>query len=66
MTATALATGQVLDTAVTSASGRYTLFVPPGRYRVTVRYQGREISREVEVPPGGQIVDDVDFILTIQ
>ncbi len=66
VTATALATGQVLDTAVTSASGRYTLFVPPGRYRVTVRYQGREISREVEVPPGGQIVDDVDFILTIQ
>jgi hypothetical protein len=66
VTATRLDTAAVLGTAVTSASGRYTMFVPPGRYRVVVRYQSREISREVEIPGGGQIVDGVDFTLTIE
>jgi len=66
VTATFIQTGQVRDTATTSVSGRYFMFIPPGRYRITVTYQGHQISTQVEIPPGGQIVEDVDFVLTIE
>ncbi len=66
VTAARIDTGEVLGTAVTLVSGRYWMFLPPDRYRVEVTYQGRSISTEVEVPPGGQIVEDVDFVLTIE
>ena len=66
VTATRTDTGEVLGAAITLVSGRYSMFLPPGRYRVQVSYQGRSISTEVEIPPGGQIVEDVDFVLTIE
>ncbi len=66
VTARLLDTGTVLDEDETPASGRYELFVPPGRYKLTVTYGEREIGREVTVPDGGVIVDGVNFVLTVQ
>jgi len=64
--AVSLDSGAEVDEDETPASGRYELFVPPGRYELTVSVGERTISREVTVPPGGVIVDGVDFVLTVQ
>jgi hypothetical protein len=50
--------------ATTDADGRYSLpDVPPGRYTVTVWYDGStRDSRTVTVPTGGGVVD-LDFVL---
>jgi len=63
--ALSLTTGTVLDEATTDASGHYGLFVPQGAYELTVTYQGRSITREVTVPPGGVIVSGINFVLTV-
>ncbi len=55
-----------VDQVVTGPSGRYELFVPPGRYEVRVAVGDRELSREVTVPPGGVVVDGIDFVITVQ
>ncbi len=61
-----LLTGQVLDQVVTDATGRYGLFVPPGRYEVAVSFGTRRLAREVTVPPGGVVITGINFILTVQ
>ena len=61
-----LTTAEVRDEQVTGASGRYGLFVPPGRYEVTVVFGTRRLSREITVPPGGVAIDGIDFVLTVQ
>lgn len=66
VTARSLESGAVLDEDETPASGRYRLFVPPGRYEVSVTFGERSISREVTVPTGGVIVDGINFVLTVQ
>ncbi|MCD6361218.1 MAG: hypothetical protein J7M38_10170, partial [Armatimonadetes bacterium] len=65
-TVTATLVGQTvpLDTDVTDDRGFYGLFVPPGRYQVTVTYGDRQISRQVTVPPGGVIVTGVNFAIS--
>lgn len=64
--AVSLATSAVMDEEVTGATGRYGLFVPPGRYEVIVSFAGRRLSQEVTVPPGGVVVDGVNFLLTVE
>ncbi|MEA3403643.1 MAG: carboxypeptidase regulatory-like domain-containing protein [Armatimonadota bacterium] len=54
------------DSQVTGPSGRYELFVPPGRYEVRVVVGERSLAREVTVPPGGVVVDGIDFVLTVE
>lgn len=66
VTAVSLDSGQVADQDETDASGRYELFVPPGRYEVRVTFGERQISREVTVPQGGVIVDGINFVVTVQ
>ncbi len=66
VTAVLIETGEQLGQFTTGSDGRYTLFVPPGEYEVTVRFEGRSLSRDVTVPPGGVAVDGVDFALTVQ
>jgi len=61
-----LATTLVMDSEITGPSGRYGLFVPPGGYEVTVVFGQRRLSREITVPPGGVVMDGIDFILTVQ
>ncbi len=61
-----LTTAEVVDEQVTGASGRYGLFVPPGRYEVRVVFGARRLSREITVPPGGVTIDGIDFMLTVQ
>ena len=57
--------GEVLDTAVTNAAGDYSLFVPPGNYRLTVQYQDRSIGRDVILRSGGRVLSGIDFTLTV-
>ena len=59
-------TGETLGTFTTGPTGRYGLFVPPGIYELTVRFEGRSLSRDITVPEGGVVVDDVDFMLTVE
>jgi len=56
--------GQVIDTAVTNAAGEYGLFVPPGRYRVEVSFQGVTVSRTVTLEGFGRVLTGVDFQIT--
>lgn len=55
----------VAGTATTDAEGNYSLFVPPGPYQIIVRYGGKQISRPVMLPGGGQKLSDINFTLTI-
>ncbi len=61
-----LTTADVRDEQVTGPSGRYGLFVPPGRYEVVVVFGERRLSREITVPPGGVAIDGINFVLTVQ
>lgn len=65
VTAVDLDSSEEPDSAVTDESGRYELFVPPGRYEVRVTFGERSLSRQVTVPEGGVVVDGVDFVLTV-
>ncbi len=57
--------GHVAAETTTDAEGNYSVFVLPGTYQITVRYQGRSISRAVILPGGGQKLSGIDFTLTI-
>ncbi len=57
--------GRVAAETTTDAEGNYSVFVLPGTYQITVRYQGRSISRAVILPGGGQKLSGIDFTLTI-
>lgn len=63
VTATPIGQTAPMATYTTGPSGEYGLFVPPGRYQVTVSYQGRQISREVTVPLGGVVVTGINFAI---
>ena len=65
VTAFRLDRGADLATYTTEADGRYYLFVPSGRYRITVEYGGKSISREIDYPGEGRSIDGVDFTLTV-
>lgn len=54
----------IRDTMATGADGRYTLFIPEGNYLIRAEKPGfATVTRSVTVPPGGQIVDNVDILL---
>ena len=50
----------------TNAAGQYWLFVPASRYTITVSYGGRSISRTLDLPGGGQKLQEIDFTLTVE
>jgi hypothetical protein len=56
----------VAGTTTTNTDGDYWLFVPAGRYEITVTYEGHDISRTVDLLGGGQKLEDIDFTLTIE
>jgi len=59
------ATGKVLDTAVSPASGDYGLWVPPGTYTIRVSIGTASLKKEhVVLPGGGAVLTHVDFRLT--
>ena len=64
VTATRIGEATPLAADTTDADGRYGLFVPPGRYRVTVTWQGSQLSRNVTVPTGGVVVTGVNFAMS--
>lgn len=55
----------VAATATTDATGNYSLFVPAGTYQITVQYGGKQISRTVVLPGGGQKLSGINFTLTV-
>ncbi len=57
--------GYVAAETTTDDQGDYSVFVPPGSYEITVRYEGRSISRTVVLPGGGQKLSGIDFTLTV-
>ncbi len=63
VTATVIGEANPTATTTTNEAGAYGLFVPPGLYRVTVRYGGNQLSRDVTVPIGGVIVDGINFAI---
>ncbi len=64
VTATRLGELTPLGADTTDAEGVYGLFVPPGQYRVTVTWQGSQLSRNVTVPTGGVVVTGVNFAMS--
>lgn len=61
-----LATGREWARCTTPASGNYTMFIPPGEYRLTASYGDRSVRRTVTVPGGGRVLSGIDFVLTVQ
>lgn len=61
-----LSNGREWARCTTPASGNYTMFIPPGEYRLTASYGDRSVRRTVTVPGGGRVLSDVDFVLTVQ
>jgi hypothetical protein len=57
--------GEIMDTDTTTSAGNYYLFVPPGPYRITVRYGDKSIGRDVVLLGGGRILTGVDFTLSV-
>lgn len=51
--------------ATTDVHGNYRLFLPPGRYELTVSYGGKSIKRELTYPGGGRVMEGVNFTLTV-
>ncbi|MEI6502664.1 MAG: carboxypeptidase regulatory-like domain-containing protein, partial [Armatimonadota bacterium] len=64
VSAVAIATARELGRVTTPASGEYTMFLPPGEYRLTATYDSRSVRRTVVVPGGGRVLSGVDFVLT--
>lgn len=57
----------VVDTFVTDSNGEYQFLEPPGTYIVRVTKQGYVgQERTVTIPPGGQVVQGVDFVLQVE
>ncbi|MGQ9731033.1 MAG: carboxypeptidase regulatory-like domain-containing protein [Candidatus Zipacnadales bacterium] len=57
-------TEKIIDSDVTDEAGAYGLFVPPGKYRIVVTYEGTTISKIVTLPGGGRTLMNVDFQIT--
>ncbi|MCS6860112.1 MAG: carboxypeptidase regulatory-like domain-containing protein, partial [Abditibacteriales bacterium] len=52
------------DIFITRDDGKYRLFIAPAFYRIIVEKSGFQTAqRDLTVPPGGQIVDNVNFTL---
>lgn len=66
VTAVDTTAGATWATVTTPASGEYTMFLPPGEYRITVTFGDRSVRRTITVPGGGRILRGVDFVLTVQ
>ena len=49
----------------TAADGRYYLFLPQGRYELQVSFDTHTLTRLLDYPGGGRIIDGVDFTLTV-
>lgn len=56
--------GQETGSTVTDIAGYYGLFVPPGRYRIDVSFQGVTISKTVTLGGAGRILTGIDFQIT--
>jgi hypothetical protein len=65
VTAYDLDRGMTMASYTTAADGRYYLFVPAGRYEITVAAFGRTISRTLQYGGSGRILDGIDFTLTV-
>jgi len=65
VTALDLDSGVVMGTDTTDAEGSYGLFLPAGRYEITVKYGSKSISKTVRYKGGGRIMDGVDFTLSV-
>lgn len=64
VTAVDTTAGVTWATVTTPATGDYTMFLPPGEYRITATFSGRSVRRTVTVPSGGRVVRGIDFVLT--
>lgn len=64
LSAVATSSARELARLTTPASGAYTMFLPPGEYRLTATYDGRSVRRTVLVPGGGRVLSGIDFVLT--
>lgn len=65
VSAVSTVTNQEVSQVITPASGLYTMFLPPGEYRITVTYDTHSVRRTLTVPGGGRILTGVNFTLTI-
>ena len=65
VTAYDLDRGREAQHVTTASNGAYFLFIPAGRYQLTVRYGTASISRELTYLGGGRVIDGIDFILTV-
>lgn len=65
VTAADTTTGQQVGQVTTPASGDYTMFLPPGEYRLTVTLGTHTVRRTVLVPGGGRVLREVNFVLTV-
>lgn len=65
VTAVAVASARELGRVITPASGQYTMFLPPGTYRLTATFGSKSVPRTVVVPGGGRSVFGIDFVLTV-
>jgi hypothetical protein len=54
-----------MDSATTAADGSYSLFVPAGRYQITVTYGRDSISRNVVYLGGGRKLEGINFQLSV-
>lgn len=66
VTAVELATGREWARYTTAESGGYTMFIPPGEYRITASHGSSSVRRTVTVPGGGRVLSGIDFVLTVQ
>lgn len=65
VTAVDTTTNATLGQVTTPASGEYTMFLPPGEYRITASFGARSVGRTETVPGGGRVLRGIDFILTV-
>jgi hypothetical protein len=61
VTASDLNTGREWGRVTTPTSGEYTMFLPPGQYRVTASFDTHAVPLTVTVPGGGRVLTGVDF-----
>jgi len=62
--AVATASAHELGRITTPATGEYTMFLPPGEYRLTATYAEVSVRRTVIVPGGGRVLTGINFVLT--
>jgi hypothetical protein len=65
VTAVDTTVGATWATVTTPASGEYTMFLPPGEYRITATADGRSVRRTVTVPSGGRVLRGIDFVIAL-